>query len=152
MTASPIAAAPGSLELRPAPTGLPDAQPRPPTIALSGDPFATVRILRLVARIERGRPTRVADLTAYLNAEYLDWAFSPTVLADALVQLQANWMADYGNTSGIVLDDGPYGLSVTIEESSRVDPWIVRQVERRLTACSEILDDFSRRDGAGFDD
>ena len=39
-------------------------------------------------------------------------------------------MADYRNTSGIELEDGPYGATVTIEDSSRVDPWIVRQAQR----------------------
>ena len=152
MTASPSSAVPGSLVLRPTPGGLPDAEPDPPTIATSGDPFTTVRILRLVARIERGRPTRVADLVAALNGRHLDWAFSQAVVADALVQLQSNWMADYRNGSGIVIEDGPYGLSISIEESSRVDPWIVRQVEREIRACETALSDFSRRDGAGFDD
>ena len=152
MTASPLAAAPGSLVLRPAPAGLSDAEPRPPTIATAGDPFGTVRILQLVARIERGRPTRIADLSASLNARHLDWAFTPAVVSDAIVQLQANWMTDYRNGSGIVLEDGPYGASVTIEDSSRVDPWIVRQVTRQLSACQDVLTVFSRRDGAGFDD
>ncbi len=152
VTPSSLAAAPGSLVVRPAPAGLSDAQPRPPTIAAAGDPFGAVRIVQLVARIERGRPTRIADISASLNARHLDWAFSPAVVADALVQLQANWMTDYRNGSGIVIDEGPYGASVTIEDSSRVDPWIVRQVDRLLTACDDDLADFSRRDGAGFDD
>lgn len=152
MTASPTSAAPGSLVLRPAPAGLPDAEPRSPTIAASGDPFTTVRILRLVARIERGRPARVADLVATLNARHLDWAFSQTVVADTLLQLQSNWMTDYRNGSGIVIEDGPYGPTISLEDSSRVDPWIVRQVEREIRACQAALIDFSRRDGAGFDD
>ncbi len=152
MTASPLAAAPGSLVLRSAPAGLSEAQPRPPTIALAADPFATVRILQLVARIERGRPTRIADISASLNARHLDWAFAPGVVADALLQLQANWMVDYRNGSGIVVEEGPYGPVVTIEESSRVDPWLIRQVARQLAACEDILTAFSRRDGEGFDD
>ncbi len=152
MTASSLAAAPGSLVLRSAPAGLSDAQPRPPTIALAADPFATVRILQLVARVERGRPTRIADIAASLNARHLDWAFAPGVVADALLQLQANWMADYRNGSGIVVEEGPYGPSVTIEDSSRVDPWLIRQVARQLAACEELLTAFSRRDGEGFDD
>jgi hypothetical protein len=152
VTASPTSAAPGSLALRPAPAGLPEMEPHPPTIATSGDPFTTLRILKLVARIERGRPARVADLVAALNARHLDWAFSQVVVTDTLVQLQSNWMADYRNSSGIVIEDGPYGLSINLEESSRVDPWIVRQVEREIRACEAALADFSRRDGAGFDD
>ena len=152
MTASSTSAAPGSLVLRPAPPGLPDDEPRPPTVATSGDPFSTVRILQLVARIERGSPARVADLVAWLNARHLDWAFSAAVVADALLQLHSNWMADYRNSSGIVIEDGPYGPTICLEDSSRVDPWIVRQVEREIRACQAALTDFSRRDGAGFDD
>ena len=152
MTASPTRATPGSLTLRPAPPGMPQEEPRPPTIAASGDPFTTLRILRLVARIERGHPARVADLVAALNARHLDWAFSPSVVADTLLQLQSNWMADYRNGSGIVIEDGPYGATISLEDSSRVDPWIVRQVEREVRACQAALTDFSRRDGAGFDD
>lgn len=152
MTVSPTSAAPGSLVLRPAPAGLPDAEPRPPTIATARDPFTTVRILQLVARMERGRPARVADLVAALNARHLDWAFSPMVVADTLLQLQSNWMTDYRNSSGIVIEDGPYGATVSLEDSSRVDPWIVRQVEREIRACQAVLTDFSRRDGAGSDD
>jgi hypothetical protein len=151
VTSAPIAA-PGSLVLRPAPTGLPDTDLRPPTIAATGDPFTSVRVLGLVACIERGRPARIDDVAAALNARHLDWAFSAPVVADVLLQLQANWMADYRNGSGIVVEAGPYGAAVTIEDSSRVDPWIVRQVEREVAACRAALDDFSRRDGAGFDD
>jgi hypothetical protein len=38
---------------------------------------------------------------------------------------------------------------VTLEDSSRVDPWIVRQAERELRACREALLDFSRLDRPG---
>ncbi len=59
-------------------------------------------------------------------------------------------MADYRNSSGIVIEDGPYGQTVTLEDSSRVDPWIVRQVQREVVACRERLAAFSRLDrGAG---
>ena len=109
-------------------------------------------MLRLVACLERGRPTRIDDIAAALNARHLDWAFSRPVVADVLVQLQSNWMADYRNGSGIVVEDGPYGSTLTIEDSTRVDPWIVRQVEREVAACRVALADFSRRDGSGFDD
>ena len=74
------------------------------------------------------------------------------MVTDALVGLQANWLSDYRNASGIVLADGPRGATVTIEDSSRVDPWIVRQVERAAGACREALLAFSRRGGTGFDD
>jgi hypothetical protein len=103
-------------------------------------------VIHLLARIERGRPVRIADVADRLNALHLDWIFPPDVVADVVVTLQANWMADYRNSSGIVLDDGPYGAAVTIEDSSRVDPWIVRQAERERAACQERLASFSRLD------
>ena len=86
------------------------------------------------------------------NARHLDWAFSPAVVADTLLQLQSNWMADYRSGSGIVIEDGAYGPTISLEESSRVDPWIVRQVDRQIRACQAALTDFSRRDETGFDD
>jgi hypothetical protein len=118
----------------------------PPTIAESGDPFSAVRVIDLLARLERGRPIRLADIAERLDATYLDWLFSPSVVADVVLQLQANWMADYRNSSGIVVEDGPLGATVTIEDSSRVDPWIVRQAQREAASCTERLAEFSRRD------
>ena len=71
---------------------------------------------------------------------------APPVVADVAVALQSNWMADYRNSSGIALADGPYGPTIEIEDSSRVDPWIVRQAQRAAAACTERLAEFSRRD------
>jgi hypothetical protein len=135
------------LRLRPAPAGLPAPDLAPPVIAESGDPFAALRIVDLLARIERGVPVRLDALVDALNARYLDWLFDRAVVADALVALQANWMADYRNVSGIVLHDGPQGPTVAIEDSTRVDPWIARQAERAADACRAALVEFSRRDG-----
>ena len=132
--------------LRPAPPGLPDPNVNPPTVAESADPFTAIRVIDLLARIERGRPVRIADLAERLNATYLDWLFPQPVVSDVALQLQANWMADYRNSSGIVIDDGPYGPTITIEDSSRVDPWIVRQAQREAASCTERLTEFSRRD------
>jgi hypothetical protein len=133
--------------LRSAPAGLPDPAISPPTIAEPGDPFSAIRVVDLLARIERGRPVRVADIADRLNATYLDWLFSPAVVADVAIQLQSNWMIDYRNSSGIVVDDdGPYGCTVAIENSTRVDPWIVRQALRLTADCTERLAEFSRRD------
>jgi hypothetical protein len=132
--------------LRPAPTGLPDPNIQPPTIAESGDPFTALRVIDLLARVERGTPLRVADVADRLNATYPDWLFPTEAVADVVLQLQANWMADYRNSSGIVVEDGTYGATVTIEDSSRVDPWIVRQAEREAASCRERLAAFSRRD------
>ncbi len=55
-------------------------------------------------------------------------------------------MTDYRNSSGIVVEDSPLGSTIAIEDSSRVDPWIVRQAQRAAAACTERLAEFSRRD------
>ena len=125
---------------------MPAADPSPPVIAESGDPFAALRVVDLAARLERGRPIPLTAVVDRLNATYLDWLFEERVVADALLQLQSNWLADYRNTTGIVLDDADGRTTVTIEDSSRVDPWIARQAHRLATACSEALLEFSRRD------
>ena len=132
--------------LRPAPTGLPDPAITPPTIGEAGDPFTTVRVLDLIARLERGQPQRLADIASRLDATYLDWLFPVPVVADVVIQLQADWMADYRNSSGLVIEDGPTGPTLTIEDSSRVDPWITRQAQRAAADCTERLAEFSRRD------
>jgi hypothetical protein len=135
------------LALRDTP-GLPDPNLQPPTIAEAGDPFASVRIVHLLARIPRGQAVRLRDVVDRLNAEYLGWSFSRPVVADAVLQLQANWMTDYRNAEGIVLGEDETGATVTIEDTSRVDPWIVRQVERLVGACREQLRLFAREEGA----
>ncbi|HLO35385.1 MAG TPA: hypothetical protein VK194_04855 [Candidatus Deferrimicrobium sp.] len=140
--------APGLGPLRPAPPDLPDDLFAPPVVAESGDPFTTLRVIGLLARIERGRPVRLADVVDRLNATHLDWLFPVAVVADVAVALQSNWMTDYRNSSGIVLEDGPYGPTIEIEDSSRVDPWIVRQAQREAAACRERLTAFSRLDRA----
>jgi hypothetical protein len=126
--------------------GMPSVEFSPPVIAESGDPFGALRVVDLVAQLPRGRPVAISAIVDRLNATYLDWLFEPRVVADALIQLQSNWLSDYRNSSGIVLEDGPAGETLTIEESSRVDPWIVLQAQRLADACREALADFSRRD------
>ena len=125
---------------------MPAADILPPVIAESGDPFTALRVVDLAARLERGRPIALGAIVDRLNATHLDWLFEARVVADALVQLQSNWLADYRNSTGIVLDEGPSGATLTIEDSSRVDPWIARQAQRLADACREELAAFSRRD------
>jgi hypothetical protein len=132
--------------LRPPPDGLPDPAIVPPTIAEAGDPFTAVRVIDLLARLARGTPIRLADIVDRLNVTYLDWLFTVPVVADVALQLQVNWMSDYRNSSGIVIEDGPLGPTIAIEDSSRVDPWIVRQAQREAASCTERLAEFSRRD------
>lgn len=141
-----ISAAIGLGPLRDAPAGLPDPAITPPSVAEAGDPFSTVRIIDLLARLERGRPVRLDDIADRLNASYLDWLFPVRVVADVALQLSANWMADYRNGAGFELADGPSGPTLTIEDSARVDPWIVRQAQRAAADCTERLAEFSRRD------
>jgi hypothetical protein len=132
--------------LRPSPAGMPDPVLTPPSIGEAGDPFTTVRVIDLLARLERGKAIRLADVADRLNASYLDWLFPVSIVADVALQLQANWMADYRNSSGIVVADGLTGPTLTIEDSSRVDPWVVRQAQRSADDCTERLAEFSRRD------
>ena len=63
-------------------------------------------------------------------------------------QLQATWAADYRTTEGILVGDDAAGGTVRIEDSSRVDPWIVRQVERLGDDCRQRLRAFAVEEGA----
>ena len=125
---------------------MPAADLAPPVIAESGDPFTNLRVVDLVARLPRGRPIALSAIVDRLNATHLDWLFEARIVADAILQLQANWLADYRNQTGIVIDEGPSGVTVAIEDSSRVDPWIARQAQRLADSCREALAEFSRRD------
>ena len=128
--------------------GLPDPNLQPPTVADAGDPFTDLRVVHVLARLPRGVPVRVRDIVDRLNAEHVDWSFSRPVVLAAIVQLQSNWMADYRNTSGIELTDGPTGPEVTIESSSRVDPWMIQQTNRLAGACTGRLRAFAVEEGA----
>ena len=135
------------LELRTV-DGLPDPNLRPPTVAQSGDPFAGLRVAHLVARLPRGQAIRLRDMVDRLNADYLDWSFSRPVVATVLVQLQSNWLADFRSATGFELRDGAHGDELVIEDSVRVEPWLVRQVERLAGECAEQLRSFARDEGA----
>lgn len=136
-----------ALELRDV-VGLPDPHLSPPVVATSGDPFSGLRVAHALARLPRGRAVRLRDIVDRLNAEYLDWSFSRSVVLSVVVQLQANWMADYRTREGILLSEGEAGEEVTIEDSARVEPWLVRQVERLAAECREQLREFAREEGA----
>ncbi len=140
-----MALAPSS-ELRPAPPGLPSADLDPPVVAESGDPFAALRVIDLVARLPRDRAIRLDELVDRLNARHPGWLFDRSVVTAVLVQLQANWLADYRNRDGLEIEDGPSGPTLRVEDSSRVDPWIVRQAARARSECEAALVEFSRRD------
>jgi hypothetical protein len=135
-----------SLELRDVP-GLPSPDINPPIIAQSGDPFSALRVAHLIARLPRGQAVRLRDVVDQLNHDYLGWSFDRTVVVSVLVQLQSNWSADYRSRAGIALVDGPAGEEVIIEDSARVEPWILRQVERLAADCREQLRVFAREEG-----
>lgn len=126
---------------------LPDPNLHPPVVAESGDPFAALRVVHLLAREPAGRPIPLGELVARLNREHLDWAFSTRVVADVIVQLQANWMTDFRTTEGVRLEDGPSGPVLEMEDSSRVGPWLAAQAWRLHAACSDQLREFARGEG-----
>jgi hypothetical protein len=132
-----------SLELR-ATDGLPDPNIQPPVVAQSRDPFASVRVAHLFARLPRGVPVRLQDIVDTLNATYLDWSFSRSVVAAVAVQLQSNWIADFRTSVGFELREGDRGDELVIEDSTRVEPWLVRQVERLSAECRAALRAFAR--------
>src|SRR6188474_374778 len=125
--------------LRPAPTGMPDPAITPPTVGEARDPFTTVRVVDLISRVERGRAIRLADIADRLNASYLDWLFPVSVVGDVALQLQANWMADYRNSSGIQVGSVPPWPTLTNDVSSRVDPCILPKAMRAAAECTERL-------------
>jgi len=135
------------LVLRPTP-GLPDPDVQPPTVAEPGDSFASLRVVHLVARVPRGVPVRIRDLVDHLNQRYLDWSFSREVVLAALVQLQANWRSDFRTADGILIEEGPAGPTVTIEDTPRIDGWIARQATRLAELCTERLRAFAVEEGA----
>jgi hypothetical protein len=93
-------------------------------------------------------PLRIRDLVDQLNAEYVDWSFSRPVVAAAILQLQANWLSDYRNSDGIAFDEDATGPTVAVEDTSRVDPWIARQVARLHDECELRLRAFAVQEGA----
>ena len=103
-------------------------------------------MIHLLARIERGRPVRIADIVDRLNSTYLDWIFPPAVVADVAVRSRRTGCPTTGTARASCSRTGPYGATIAIEDCSRVDPWIVRQAERERAACRERLAAFSRLD------
>lgn len=129
-------------------SGLPDPGLQPPTMAEPGDPFAGLRVVHLVARVQRGTPIRVRDIVDHLNACYVDWSFSRNVVVAVLVQLQANWLADFRSVSGVDLHDGIAGAELVLEDTPRMGPWLVSQADHLAMACTERLRVFAVEEGA----
>lgn len=134
-----------------APAGLPDPHLAPPQIARSGDPFARLRIITFLARLRRNATHQVRDVTAALNAAYLDWFFSEKVLLAELVQLQANWAISFHGDDRIVLDRNERGHTLLIVDSTRMTPFLVAEARRAHDEADEELRRFTLGDGVSPD-
>jgi len=125
--------------------------PWPPVIAEARSPFTAVRVAALMLGRARGERERLADIADALNAAHLDWLFERRVVADELLQLQANWFSDFRTTTGFIVEDGDQGPVVTLEDSSRMTGWLERQVAKAHDACNAELSAFAKSDRATGD-
>jgi hypothetical protein len=135
----------------PAPDGMPDPQLVPPQIARSGDPFAALRIVHFVSRLRRNETLQLRDVTAALNAEFLDWYFSEKVLLAELVQLQANWGISFHGDDRIVLDRNERGHTLLVIDSTKMSAFLVNEASRLAAACADELRRFTLGDGLSTD-
>ena len=133
------------------PEGMPAADPIPPQIARSGDPFAGVRIVHFLSRLRRNETLQLRDVVAELNAAYLDWSFSEKVVLAQLVQLQADWSISFHGDDRIVLDRGERGHTLLITDSTKMTPFLIAEVKRLLDACREEQRRFTLGDGISTD-
>ena len=96
-----------------------------------------LRVIDLVARLERGRPVRIADLVDRLNATHLDWLFTRARRRRrACSSSRRTGWPTTATRRASSSTTAPYGADAQIEDSSRVDPWIVRQARARAAACA----------------
>lgn len=130
---------------------MPDPTVAPPQLARSGDPFAALRVVHFVSRLRRNETLQVRDVTAALNAEYLDWYFSEKVLLAELVQLQANWSISFHGDDRIVLDRNERGHTLLIVDSTKMSSFLVNEARRLADACDEELRRFTLGDGISAD-
>lgn len=126
---------------------LPDPNLHPPVVAESGDPFAGLRIVHLIARLPIGLPMPVRSIVDRLKVEHLDWSFSERVVLDAIAQLRANWIADFRTQDGIQVEESNLGPSLVLEDSARTQPWLRDQAWRLEAECQAQLDEFARGEG-----
>ena len=133
------------------PEGMPAADPIPPQIARSGDPFAGVRIVHFLSRLRRNETHQLRDVVAELNAAYLDWSFSEKVVLAQLVQLQADWSISFHGDDRIVLERGERGHTLLITDSTKMTPFLIAEVKRLLDACRDEQRRFTLGDGISPD-
>ena len=137
--------------LGPVPDGMPDPQVAPPQIARSGDPFARLRLVHFLSRLQRNVTHQLRDVVAVLNATFLDWSFSEKVVLAEVAQLQANWAISFHGDDRIVLDRNERGHTLLIVDSTRMTPFLIGEARRTAEACDEELRRFSLGDGTTTD-
>ncbi len=142
-TATPVAGA--------VPEGMPDPNVVPPQIARAGDPFARLRIIHFLARLQRNVTLQLRDVVAAMNAAFLDWSFSEKVVLSELVQLQANWGISFHGDDRIVLDRNERGRTLLVVDSTRMTPFLVAEARRAADGCEEELRRFTLGDGVTTD-
>jgi hypothetical protein len=133
------------------PDGMPEPDLTPPQIARAGDPFAALRIVHFVSRLQRNTPLQVRDVVAALNAAFLDWYFSEQVVLAELVQLQANWSISFHGEDRIVLDRNARGHTLHVVDSTKMSAFLVAEARRLVDACEEELRRFTLGDGVSPD-
>ncbi len=134
-----------------APPDMPEPTLVPPQIARTGDPFARLRFIHFLSRLRRNTTHQVRDVTAALNAAFLDWSFSEKVVLAELVQLQANWAISYHGEDRIVLDRNERGHTLLIVDSTKMTSFLVAEGRRANEAAEEELRRFTLGDGISSD-
>jgi hypothetical protein len=133
------------------PEGMPDPNLSPPQVARAGDPFARLRFVHFLARLQRNTTHQLRDVVGALNAAFLDWSFSEKVLLAELVQLQANWAISFHGEDRILLDRNERGHTLMIVDSSKMTPFLLAEARRAAEACEEELRRFTLGDGVTTD-
>ena len=137
--------------LRPAPPGLPDPSIRPPIDGRVRRPVHG-RSASSTCWPASSAPDRSSSATSPTGSTptHLDWLFPRAVVADVVVQLQANWMTDYRNT---LAASWSRTARMARRSPSRTAPGSIRGSCARPSArprrCRERLAEFSRRDRVG---
>jgi hypothetical protein len=133
------------------PDGMPDPNLVPPQIARAGDPFARLRLVHFLSRLQRNATHQLRDVVALLNATFLDWSFSEKVVLAELVQLQADWSISFHGDDRIVLDRNERGHTLLVVDSTRMTPFLVAQARRAAQAGEDELRRFTLGDGVTTD-
>jgi hypothetical protein len=125
--------------------------PWPPVIAEARSPFTAVRVAALLLARSRGVRERIDVIADALNVAHLDWLFERRVVADELLQLQANWFGDFRTTTGFIVEESDRGAEVFLEDTPRMRDWLERQVAKAREACAAELSAFAKSDRAAGD-